>query len=372
MKLRKNGVSLSCKILSGNKSRSIEKAMWRWLIVLAGVVVFLQSAEPAQAQRTKCFEMTGHCVSDPILAYWENNGGLAVFGYPISPLRTETIEGTWTGPTQWFERDRLEDHGAEGVLAGRLGALVLENQGRSWQQGSESPADGCEYFAVTGYRVCEPFLSYWRKNGGLARFGYPITPRITEAHEGWSGEVQYFERRRLEWHKENAATPYEVLLGRLGAVTMGGAPVVCQALPAPMQGIDRVVPFALGCAETVEKITLTYQYFRNGVAFYLPNIQEVIYTSANTFKRIVDTWQWSEIEVYIDGAIQITKQIGKAILQTWGMRDQLGDALSVAATAPATVVRFSNGAMAIQIEGQDTIYVFGGSPDQFIRLETGP
>jgi hypothetical protein len=59
-------------------------------------------------------------------------------------------------------------------------------------------------------------------------------------------------------------------------------------------------------------------------------------------------------------------------MQTWGMRDQLGEALSAAATSPATVVRFSNGAMVIQIEGQDTMYVFGGAPDQFIRLETGP
>jgi len=110
-------------------SRSIEKFMWRWLIIIAGVLVFLQSATPAQAQRTQCFEMTGYCVSDPILAYWENNGGLAVFGYPISPLRTETIEGTWTGPTQWFERDRLEDHGAEGVLAGRLGRSCSQTKG---------------------------------------------------------------------------------------------------------------------------------------------------------------------------------------------------------------------------------------------------
>jgi hypothetical protein len=117
---------------------------------------------------------------------------------------------------------------------------------------------------------------------------------------------------------------------------------------------------------------LTYQYFRNGVAFYLPNIQEVIYVSTNTFKRIVDTWNWLDIEVYIDGAVQITKQIGKAIMQTWGMREQLGDALSAAGTSPATIVRFSNGAMVIQIEGQDTMYVFGGSADQFIRLETGP
>jgi hypothetical protein len=29
--------------------------------------------------------------------------------------------------------------------------------------------------------------------------------------------VQYFERARFEWHPDLSGTPYEVLLGRLGA-----------------------------------------------------------------------------------------------------------------------------------------------------------
>ena len=46
------------------------------------------------AARTRCFAETGFCVSDPILAYWEKNGGLAVFGYPLGVLHDETIEGS--------------------------------------------------------------------------------------------------------------------------------------------------------------------------------------------------------------------------------------------------------------------------------------
>ncbi len=346
--------------------------MWRWLMISAVIFGFLQQIEPVQAQRTKCFETTGYCVSDPILAYWEKNGGLAVFGYPISPLQTATIEGAWTGPVQWFERDRLEDHGSDGVLAGRLGALVLEQQGRAWVQGAEGESVGCRFFAVTGYSVCEPFLSYWQKNGGLARFGYPITGRIVERNEGWSGPVQYFERRRMEWHRENAGTAYEVLLGRLGAVSYQATPVVCQQLPPAMQGIDRVVPFSLGCATAVETMTVTYQRFAEGTVFHIPTLNEVLYITKTTMQRIVDTWQQSDLDVYLDGFIQITKNIGKAIMQTWGMRDQLGAAISAAVSAPATVVRFSTGAVAVQIEGQETIYVFGSSADQFITLETGP
>lgn len=84
------------------------------------------------APRERCFQETGLCVAGAILAYWEKNGGLPVFGYPISPLATETVEN-WKGPVQWFERDRLEDHGRGGVLAGRLAAEVLEHQDRAWQ-----------------------------------------------------------------------------------------------------------------------------------------------------------------------------------------------------------------------------------------------
>ena len=107
--------------------------MKRYLVALLAAIVTLGgllSAAPADAaQRNRCFPETGHCVSGAILNYWERNGGLAVFGYPIDELRVETNEG-WTGPTQWFQRDRLEDHGSIGVLAGRLGAPTPESTRR--------------------------------------------------------------------------------------------------------------------------------------------------------------------------------------------------------------------------------------------------
>jgi hypothetical protein len=177
---------------------------------------------PAQAQgRERCFEETGYCVQDPILAYWEQNGGLPVFGYPITKRRTEQVEAQ-TLPVQWFERDRLEDHGGDGVLAGRLGARLLELQGRPWETFPtvDAPAEGCRYFDETRHMICEPFLSYWEQNGGLERFGYPITETQEETLGDWTGTVQYFERRRLEHHPEHAGTAYEVLLGLLGKTVL--------------------------------------------------------------------------------------------------------------------------------------------------------
>ncbi len=194
-----------------------------------------------RAQRTRCFAETGYCIEGVILTYWEQNGGLPVFGYPTTELRVETNNDGWTGPTQWFERDRLEDHGAEGVLAGRLGAGLLELQGRAWRdfpQVSDAPS-GCRYFAVTGHSLCEPFKSYWEQNGGLERFGYPITEPFYATLDDWSGTIQYFERRRMEHHTELAGTRYEVLLGLLGNEVRAYAsgrpeqPSVPPAYPAP-------------------------------------------------------------------------------------------------------------------------------------------
>ncbi len=73
--------------------------------------------------------------------------------------------------------------------------------------------DPPRYFAATGLSMAGEFTGYFDAHGGLPVFGYPIT----EAEEENGFLVQYFERERLEYHPENAGTPFEVLLGRLGA-----------------------------------------------------------------------------------------------------------------------------------------------------------
>jgi hypothetical protein len=74
------------------------------------------------------------------------------------------------------------------------------------------------YFPATGLTMAGEFTSYFDAHGGLPVFGYPIT----EARQEGGFLVQYFERERLEWHPEHAGTPFEVLLGRLGAELTAG------------------------------------------------------------------------------------------------------------------------------------------------------
>jgi spore germination protein YaaH len=74
------------------------------------------------------------------------------------------------------------------------------------------------YFPETRHTLEGKFLEYWTKNGGLARFGFPLTEPFEEvnAQDGQTYTVQYFERARFELHPELAGTPFEVLLGHTG------------------------------------------------------------------------------------------------------------------------------------------------------------
>ncbi|HYF63589.1 MAG TPA: hypothetical protein VD886_12295, partial [Herpetosiphonaceae bacterium] len=78
---------------------------------------------------------------------------------------------------------------------------------------------GRAYYGESQHSLGGRFGQYWGRNGGLAVFGYPLTEEFRQLNPdtGITYEVQYLERQRYEYHPELAGTPYEVLLGRLGA-----------------------------------------------------------------------------------------------------------------------------------------------------------
>lgn len=181
----------------------------------------------------RCFPETGFCMAGRIREFWEQNGGLPVFGYPIGPQGQELIEGK-PYQVQWFERNRLELHPENGrpydVLLGRLGADRLTQQGRDWTAFPKTGSlNGCRFFPETGHSVCGDILAAWLSNGleidgkpgktegeNLALFGLPLSGPIRETlSDGREYVVQWFERARFEQHPENQP-PYNVLLGLLG------------------------------------------------------------------------------------------------------------------------------------------------------------
>ncbi len=217
------------------------------LLALA-IALALLFGTPGQAQTAqRCFPETGFCIAGRIRAFWEQNGGLPVFGYPVTTQHEELIEGK-PFQVQWFERNRLELHPENrapyDVLLGRLGAVRLEQQGRDWLGFAAGAARaGCRYFTETRHSACGEILAAWRKNGlefdgkkgkseaeNLALFGLPLSEPQTETlSDGREYTVQWFERARFELHPENKP-PYNVLLGLLGNELRANLP---QAAPTP-------------------------------------------------------------------------------------------------------------------------------------------
>ena len=79
------------------------------------------------------FAATGHSLSGEFLAYWLDNGGLAIFGYPLSEPFVE-VSPTDGKPylVQYFERARFELHSENAppydVLLGQFGRRILASR----------------------------------------------------------------------------------------------------------------------------------------------------------------------------------------------------------------------------------------------------
>jgi hypothetical protein len=75
------------------------------------------------------------------------------------------------------------------------------------------------YFSETGHYLSYGFKDFWVRSGGLPVFGFPLTTEYDELNRDLNEfrTVQYTERQRFEYHPDLAGTPYETLLGRLGA-----------------------------------------------------------------------------------------------------------------------------------------------------------
>jgi hypothetical protein len=194
--------------------------------------------------KQRCYPETKTCSYGTIIDYWDKNGALPVFGYPISTVR-ENQSGS-TSLFQWFERNRLEYYppttgrGAE-VLLGRLGAEQLK--GGVEPKVAKLNQPDCLYFDVTGHNVCNRsgivtigFKGYWEGHrlqdparnayqNSLMLFGYPLTEAKPEkGPDGKTRITQWFERARFEYHEEYKGTPYQVLLGQLGREGGGAQP----------------------------------------------------------------------------------------------------------------------------------------------------
>jgi hypothetical protein len=206
------------------------------------MAITLQPAQPTHAAQ-RCFSETNQCIDGRIREFWEQNGGLAVFGLPIRPLETIMVAGQ-SVQSQLFERNRLELHPENSrpydVQLGRLGAQYTSrefSQENLPSEGIEETDIGgsylayrndCRWFVETQHYICGDFYYYWHNHGlnfdknpkfndaeRIALFGLPISSFRKQTINGKQFFVQIFERARFEYHPENPE-PYKVLLGLLG------------------------------------------------------------------------------------------------------------------------------------------------------------
>jgi predicted deacylase len=159
-----------------------------------------------------------------IWRYWRAHGGAEVFGVPLAPAHS-----TPDGIAQTFSRARLRLRPALAdtaflVQPAPLGYLRMAARGtpvpavpqvpttERYPAPPQPPGATQITFETSGHTLSAGFLAYWRRNGGLDVFGYPLSEEITErTSDGQRRTVQYFERALLAYDTASGSVRPEPL-----------------------------------------------------------------------------------------------------------------------------------------------------------------
>ena len=180
------------------------------LIVAATIAIVFGgnvSAARLRAQGKDCeyFTESGHYVCAEFLDFFETQGGLEIFGYPLTEAFDDPTRGL---RVQYFQRARMEHHPNNPESYRVLLGLLVDDLGYHFPPAipEQIPPFNSKlrhYFPETDHVVSYAFLDYFREHGGLDIFGYPRSVFMYE--DGYT--VQYFQRARMEWHPENLSGP---------------------------------------------------------------------------------------------------------------------------------------------------------------------
>lgn len=214
-------------------------------IVAAPITSLLPSSRLPNPQATNpnwtFYDATGCYLAAGFRDFWNQSGGLPVFGYPLTEEFDELNPASGQAVTvQHFERERFEYHPElagtpYAIELGRLGAEEAAREGLLSTQPflplpSTTRSGGqCSFFALTGHQVCGDFRPFWQSHGldmgdpgissreSLALFGYPISRPFIDPATGLL--TQYFDRAVFEEHSQAPASG-RVELRRWGAVAL--------------------------------------------------------------------------------------------------------------------------------------------------------
>lgn len=160
---------------------------------------------------------SGHGITGPLLRFYTRTGGEERHGKPLSePIRTGNHY------VQYFERSALEfypDYVGTGTEV-RFAPVGLTAAAETKAQLEQvAPFVGTEtdwYFPESGHSLNEPFLSFWRNEGGEGALGLPISEELTQTGtDGGPVTVQYFENAALQ-RPQGSASAGDVTFVPLG------------------------------------------------------------------------------------------------------------------------------------------------------------
>ncbi len=187
--------------------------------------------ERTPATEARCYTKTGHTLRGDFLRTFDALGGLRSLGHPITePLIQEGRS------VQYFEYARLEDHPDNpggpvvklSMLGERLGRRRPPLDARVVPPSREPLT---RYYPQTGHSVSGAFLDFFDANGGLKRFGFPISePLLVDGHL-----VQDFQHGRLIWYARPVNGQNVVMeeSGRVYFTVQGLDEMLLQPQPCP-------------------------------------------------------------------------------------------------------------------------------------------
>src|SRR3954453_584081 len=121
---------------------------------------------------------TGHYLYGQFRDYWNGNGGLLQFGFPITKVFDQQSEDGKTHPTQYLQRVVFEQHAENKgtpfeVLGRRLSALLTADRAKTDPtfQAVGNPNDGRLWFKESNHTIGggdaanQAIRSYWESAG---------------------------------------------------------------------------------------------------------------------------------------------------------------------------------------------------------------
>ncbi len=163
------------------------------------------------------FTETGHTLLNAFKQFWDANGGVAQFGYPLTEEFTERNPADdRTYSVQYFERARFEWHpDTASVALGKIGQEVFNANNKPGGVGIDAPPNlppDKRYFPETRHVLAGSFKQYWDTYNGQLILGLPLGDEAAENGK----TVQYFQYGRLEFNPAGVTLQERVSVGILG------------------------------------------------------------------------------------------------------------------------------------------------------------